>query len=87
MEVDVEVFTKALLVEDVSHPEFGLVLNDVLVLVTEFLFFFCNFNHIKHLGNLVSHFLARRSKSGSELQVWIEFIPDNIAHLVTRDYV
>ena len=38
MEADAEVITKALLAEDVSHPEFGLVLNDVLVLAAEFPF-------------------------------------------------
>ena len=38
MEADAEVITKALLAEDVSHPEFGLVLNDVLVLAAEFRF-------------------------------------------------
>ena len=56
---------KALLVEDVSHLEFGLMLNDDLVLAVES--HFCNFNHIKRLGNSIAHFLARCSKSGNEL--------------------
>jgi len=38
LEGDAEVITKALLAEDVSHPEVGLVLNDVLVLAAEFRF-------------------------------------------------
>lgn len=65
------------------HPKYGHVIWDILVLATEF--WVCKFNHVKCLGNFVAHFLARCSKSGKELQVWIESIPNDIAPLKTRD--
>lgn len=48
-------------------------------------FHVCNFSHVKRIGNSVTHFLARRSISDNKLQVWIEFIPNDIALLVTHD--
>ena len=46
---------------------------------------FCNFTHVKRLGNSVAHFLARKSISGSKLHVWMEFVPDDIAPFVVCD--
>ena len=65
------------------HPEYGHVIQDSLALAAEFRF--CKFEHVRRLGNSVVHFLARRSKSSNELQVWIESILDNIAPLVSCD--
>lgn len=49
-------------------------------------FSFCSFSHVKCLGNSVGpFFLVRYSRSGFELQVWQNFLPDDIASLVTRD--
>lgn len=62
---DVEVIVRALLAKDGSHLEYGHVLNDALSLVAKFRF--CMFTHVKRLGNLAAHSLARRAKSGSEL--------------------
>ena len=56
---------KALRQKDSSHPEYGHVVQDVLFLANDFQF--CSFSHVKRIGNLVAHFLAKRSKSGSEL--------------------
>lgn len=79
-----EVIVRDLLEKDGSHPEYGRVLNDALPLAAEFRF--CMFTHVKRLGNSIAHFLARCAKFGNELQVWIEFIPNNIAPLVTRGW-
>ena len=43
------------------------------------------FTHVKRVSNSVTHFLAKRSKSGNELQVWLGSIPDDLAPLVARD--
>ena len=69
--------------KDSTHPEYGHVVNDVLSLARDFQF--CSFSHVKCIGNLVAHCLARNSKSGSELQVWYNTTPEDIAPLVTRD--
>ncbi|KAK9992310.1 hypothetical protein SO802_027295 [Lithocarpus litseifolius] len=39
----------------------------------------------EHVSNSVAHFLARRSKLGNKLQVWLGSISDDLAHLVMRD--
>ena len=82
-EGDAEVIIRALLSKEVVHPEYGHLLQDSLVLANGFRV--RNFAHIKHVGNLVALFLASRSKSGNELQVWRETIPEDIAPLVLRD--
>ena len=82
-EGDSEIVTKALCGGGTNQPEFGLVISDSLVLARSFRS--CNFVHVKRLGNLVDHYLARLSKSGNELQVWIESVPDEIAPLVSND--
>ena len=82
-EGDTEVIIRALLSKEVVHPKYGHVLQDSLVLANGFRV--CNFAHIKRVGNSVAHFLANHSKSGNELQVWRETIPEDIAPLVSRD--
>ncbi|XP_075670205.1 uncharacterized protein LOC142639967 [Castanea sativa] len=82
-EGDAEIVTNALCDGGSNHPEFGLVINDSLMLASGLRF--CNFAHVKQLGNLVAHFLARKSKFGNELQVWMESVPDDIAPIVVRD--
>ena len=57
-------------------------INDSLVLASDFRF--CNFSHVKRLGNLVAHCLARKSKSSNELQVWIESVLEDIAPLYLK---
>ena len=64
-----------------SHLEYGHVISDVLSLASDS--FFCNFSHVKRLGNAVAHFLARSSKSSCELQIWHNCIPDDIAPLTS----
>ena len=66
-EGDLEIVTNALCGGGSNHPKFDLVILDSLVLARGFRS--CNFVHVKCLGNLVAHFLARMSKSGNELQV------------------
>ena len=85
MEGDAEVIMKALLIKDGSHRKYGHVLNDALSLAAEFRF--CIFTHVKLLGNSIVHILARCAKSGNELKVWIKFIHDDIAPLVSHDRV
>ena len=82
-EGDAEVIIGALLSREVVYLEYGHVLQETLALAIDF--WVCNFVHVKRLGNSVAHFLARHSKLGNKLQVWIESIPDDIAPLVTRD--
>ena len=72
-ECDAEVLIKAICREDASNPENGHVIEDILVLARDFRF--SSFNHVKRSGNQVAHYLARRSKSGCELQVWFDTIP------------
>ena len=82
-EGDSLIVTLALCRGDTNHPEFGLVISDSLFLASSFRS--CNFVHVKRLGNLVAHNLARMSKFSNELQVWIESIPSEIAPLVSND--
>nr|XP_023901171.1 uncharacterized protein LOC112013014 [Quercus suber]POF20541.1 hypothetical protein CFP56_51938 [Quercus suber] len=82
-EGDPEVLIKAICREDASNPEYGLVIEDILVLARDF--HFISFNHVKRSGNQLAHHLARCSKSGCELQVWFDTIPGDIALLVVHD--
>ena len=82
-EGDVELVSKVLCAGGSNNPEFGLIINDSLSLASGFRF--CNFTHVKRLGNSVAHFLARKSISGSELQVWMKSVPDDIAPFVVHD--
>ncbi|KAK9996627.1 hypothetical protein SO802_021313 [Lithocarpus litseifolius] len=82
-EGDAKVLIKAIGKKDVSHPEYGHVIKDILVLGRDF--HFSSFNHVKRSGNQVAHHLARRSKSGCELQVWFDTTPKDIAPLVVHD--
>ena len=82
-EGDVEQIIKALLAEVVHQPDYGHVLQDTLVLASDF--WVCMFTHVNRVSNFVAHFLARHSKSSDELQVWLGSIPDNLAPLVSRD--
>ena len=59
------------------------MLSDVLYIAVDFRV--CSFSHVKRAGNSVAHFLARQCKSGDELQVWFDSIPEDIASLVARD--
>ena len=82
-EGDAEQIIKALLAKEVHQPEYGHVLQDSLVLA--FGFRVCMFTHVKRVSNSVAHFLARRSKSGNELQAWLDSISGDLAPLVSRD--
>ena len=82
-EGDAKQIIKALQAREVHQPEYGHVLQDSLVLASKFRV--CMFTHVKRVSNSVAHFLARRSKSGNELQVWLGSFPNNLAPLVTKD--
>ena len=71
VEGDVEIVISALKDGSTSNPEFGHIIQDSLVLANDLRL--CIFSHVKRLAN--------------ELQVWIEFIPNDIALLVHRDSV
>ena len=64
-EGDVEVIVRALQSKEEEQRKYGHVFQDILVLATDFQVY--NFTHVKHLGNSIAHFLARRSKSNNEL--------------------
>ena len=83
VEGDAEIVISALKDGSTSNPEFGHIIQDSLVLANDLRL--CIFSHVKRLGNTVAHYLARKARSGNELQVWIESIPDDIAPLVYRD--
>ena len=68
MEGDAEVIVKTILADDVSHPKYGLMICDILILAADFRS--CSFTHVKCIGNSVAHFLARRFKHGNVLEVW-----------------
>ena len=82
-EGDTEVIVQAIRSSNFSHLEYGNVIRDVLHLESDFSFY--NFSHVKRQGNLVAHCLARSSKSGHELQVWQNCVPDDIAPIVICD--
>ena len=84
-EGDAKVIVQAIRSLDSSHPEYGNVIRDVLQLVN--FFSFCSVSHVKRQGNLVAHCLDRSSKSGCELQVWQNCVPDDIAPIVLRDFL
>ena len=84
-EGDAEQIIKALRAKEVNQLEYGHVLRDSLVLASYFRV--CSFSHVKHVSNTVAHFLARRSKSGNELQVWLDSLPDVVAPLAVRDFL
>lgn len=50
---------KAILASDLSHPERGHLINDILQL--SIVCSYCSFSHVKSLANSVAHFLARSS--------------------------
>ena len=83
VEGDAETIIKAIFAADDSYPEYGIVISDVVALADNFRS--CSFSHVKHIGNFVAYFLARRFKFGNELQAWMESIPDDLAPLVTHD--
>ena len=80
VEGDAEIVISALKDGSTSNLEFGHIIQDPLVLANDLRL--CIFSHVKRLGNTVAHYLARKAKSGNELKVWIESIPDDIAPLV-----
>lgn len=82
-EGDAEVLIKAILAGDIGNPEYGHVIKDILIVANDFRC--CNFSHVKRISNMVARFLAKKSYSGSEIQVWIESTLDDIAPLVTQD--
>ena len=84
-EGDAELIIKALQAKEVNHPEYGHVIQDSLVLASYFQV--CYFSHVKRVSNFVAHFLARRSKSSHEVQVWLDSLPDDLAPLVVRDFL
>ena len=67
IEGDVEVIIKAILAGVTMNLKYGHVIHDVLVLANGFRC--CKFSHVKHIGNSVAHFLARKAISSNELQV------------------
>lgn len=77
VEGDAKVIVKAIMADDVSHPEHGLVISDALILAADFCS--CSFTHVKRIGNFVADFLDRCSKSGNELVIWIKSIHDDLA--------
>ena len=85
VEGDAEIVISDLKDGRTSNSEFGHIIQDSLVLANELRF--CVFSHVKRLGNTVAHYLARKVKSGNELQVWIESTPDDIAPLVYHDFL
>ena len=84
-EGDAEQIIKALRAKEVNQLEYGHVLRDSLVLASYFRV--CSFSHVRRVSNSVAHFLARHSKSGLELQVWMDSLPDDLAPLVVRDFL
>lgn len=82
-EVDAEMIINALKDGGTNHLVFGHVIQDSLVLASAF--HFSNFSHVKRFVNLVAHYPAMKAKSSNELHVWIEFVLDDIALLISGD--
>ena len=84
-EGDAQQIIKALLAKEVHQPEYGHVLQDSLVLSSDF--WVCSFTYVKRVSNSIAHFLTRRSKSRNELQVWLDSLPDDLAPFALRDFL
>ena len=79
VEGDAEIVISALKEGSTSNSEFGHIIQDSLVLANDLRL--CAFSHVKRLGNIVAHYLARKAKSGNELQVWIESTRPRVSRL------
>ena len=82
-EGEAEVLIKAIWMEDVHNPEYGHVIEDILVQLGTLTFVFSIM--LKDQAIKLSIILARRSKSGCELQVCFDNIPEEIDPLVAFD--
>ena len=58
-------------------------MDDTLLLASDFRF--ASFSNVKRLGNSVGHCLAKKAKFIEDLQVWMEYVLEDIAPLVVCD--
>ena len=73
----------ALTIESGELATYGVVLDDIRVLVLGFQM--VDFQHVPRTCNSVVDVLAKKASSTLGMQVWLEDIPTDIVPLVLRD--
>ena len=66
-----------------ASAEYGNIIDGIRILVADF--DFIHFNHVKHNCNVVADALAKKAKTLSDLVVWLEDVPEDIASLLLFD--
>lgn len=84
MEGDSKVLINNLRSKCQSLAQFGHIVSDVQYMASQFFKDF-NFSHICRLGNKVAHSLARRTNKSSQLVVWMEDVPADVASVFQAD--
>ncbi|XP_030945938.1 uncharacterized protein LOC115970443 [Quercus lobata] len=74
---------QAIIQENLDHPHFGHIIDDITILALDLNSF--QFCHVKCNCNVVADALAKRAKNSSSLDVWLEDVPDDIVHLLSFD--
>jgi len=82
-ECDSLVIINALTTESGELATYGVVLDDIRVLVLGFQML--DFQHVPRTCNSVADALAKKASSALGMQVWLEDIPIDIVPLVLRD--
>ena len=66
-----------------ASAEYGNIIDDIRILVVDF--DFIHFNHVKRNCNVVADALTKKAKVLSDLVVWLEDVPEDIAPLLLFD--
>ena len=74
---------QAIIQENLDHPDFGHIIDDIKILASDLNSF--QFCHVKRNCNVVANALTKRAKNSSSLDVWLEEVPDDIVHLLSFD--
>ena len=74
---------QAIIQENLDHPDFGHIIDDIRILASDLNSF--QFCHVKRNCNVVADALAKRAKNSLSLDVWLEEVPDDIVHLLSFD--
>ena len=82
-EGDAAVVINAISKESANQTLYGHIVDDVLDRVS--LLRFSEFCYVSRSCNSVADALAKRAKSGPELQVWLEDCPEDITPLILGD--
>ena len=82
-EGDSVVIIQAIIQGNSASAEYGNIIEDIRSLAADF--DFCLFIHVKRNCNVVADALAKKAKTLSDLVVWLEDVPEDIASLLLFD--